>query len=83
MDRMSTLEATISMLEAMPEPARLKVMEYTQELFTAGRSDSPFAPMTAGEILSDLEASRRQIADGQGREMGEALTELGRRHGFL
>ena len=80
---MSTLEATISMLEAMPEPARLKVMEYTQALFTASRFDSPFAPLTEERILSDLETSRRQVTDGQGREMGEALTELGRQHGFL
>ncbi len=27
---MSTLDATVSMLEAMPEDARIKVMEFTQ-----------------------------------------------------
>lgn len=79
----STLEATVSMLEAMPEEARRKVFEYTQQLFTAPKPASPFAPLTEAQILSDLEQSRRQIEAGQGRDMREALTELGQRHGFV
>ena len=41
---MSTLEATISMLQAMPEEARLKVFEYTQRLFVSRKPANPFAP---------------------------------------
>ena len=37
---MSTLDATVSMLEAMPEDARIKVMEFTQKLSQSARSRS-------------------------------------------
>ena len=35
---MSTLDETVSMLEAMPEDARIKVMEFTQRLFTSRKT---------------------------------------------
>ncbi len=56
---MSTLDATVSMLEAMPEDARIKE-----------------------QILSDLEVSRQQIADGKGLDMENALNRMGKHHGF-
>lgn len=80
---MSTLEQTVSMLEAMPEEARILVFQYTQELFTAKKSASPFKPLTAEDVLSDLELSRSQIANGEGVEMKDALMEMGKRHGFI
>ena len=80
---MSTMEATISMLEAMPEDARIKVMEYTQRLFTASKPANPFVSVSNHEILSDLEESRKQIAGGQGLDMKDALDDLGKRHGFI
>lgn len=80
---MSTLEATVSMLQAMPEDARRKAFEYTRELFTRPKPANPFVPLTADRVLSDLEASRAQIEDGQGVEMDKALEEMGKRHGFI
>ena len=80
---MSTMEATISMLEAMPEEARIKVMEYTQRLSTANKPATPFIPASSDEILSDLEESRQQIASGQGLNMKDTLKELGKCYGFV
>lgn len=80
---MSTLEATISMLESMPEEARRKVFEYTQKLFIARKPASPFEPVGSEQILADLEESRRQFAQGMGCEAKEALNEMGRKHGFV
>lgn len=80
---MSTLEATVSLLEAMPEDARIKVFEYTQMLFTSGKPANPFVPVDGRQILSDLAESRQQIAEGQGMDMEEALKVLGKKHGFL
>ena len=80
---MSTMEATVSMLEAMPEDARLKVLEYTKQLFTAVKPANPYVPLTTEQILCDLEESRTQIAEGQGIPMEDALTALGKEHGFL
>ena len=70
---MSTLDATISMLEAMPEDARIKVMEFTQRLF----------PVNQEQILSDLAESRRQISNGEGLDMEDALNRMGKHHGFI
>ncbi|MCM1125963.1 MAG: hypothetical protein NC429_05770 [Lachnospiraceae bacterium] len=80
---MSTLDATVSMLEAMPEDARIKVLEFTQQLFTSRRPANPFVPVGQEQILSDLAESRQQIATGQGLNMEEALNRMGKQHGFI
>lgn len=74
---MSTLEATVSMLEAMPEDARIKVLEFTQQLFTSRKPANPFVPVSQEQVLSDLAESRQQIAAGQGLNMEEALNIMG------
>ncbi len=80
---MSTLDATVSMLEAMPEDARIKVLEFTQKLFTSRKPENPFLPVSQDQILSDLALSRQQINDGQGLDMEDALNKMGRQHGFI
>ena len=80
---MSTLDATMSMLEAMPEEARLMVFKYTQGLFTAEKPANPFVPKTRDDVLKDLEISEKQVAEGKVTDMREALQDLRRRHGFV
>ncbi|MBQ9663698.1 MAG: hypothetical protein IJV40_11165 [Oscillospiraceae bacterium] len=80
---MSTLEATVSMLEAMPEDARIQVLEFTQALFTSYRPSNPFKPLTVQEVLSDLKVSREQIQNAEGMNMKDALNSMGRQHGFI
>lgn len=80
---MSSIEATISMLEVMPEDARLLVMEYTQSLFNAKKPESPYTMKTEAQILEDLAESRRQIEAGMGIDAREALNKLGVEHGFI
>lgn len=80
---MSTLEATVSMLEAMPEDARIKVLEFTQQLFTSRKPANPFIPVSQDQVLSDLAESRSQIATGQGLNMEDALNRMGEQHGFI
>ena len=80
---MSTLEATVSMLEAMPEDARIKVMEFIQKLFTSRKPANPFVPISQEQIFSDLAESRQQISDGKGLDMEEALNRMGKQHGFI
>ncbi len=80
---MNTLDATVSMLEAMPEDERLKVFKYTQQLFVSKKSSNPFPPVDSEQVLSDLAISREQTARGEGLNMEEALMKLGKEHGFL
>ncbi|HCW23098.1 MAG TPA: hypothetical protein DGX96_05415 [Lachnospiraceae bacterium] len=80
---MSTLEATVAMLESMPEEAKVKVFKYTQQLFMAEKPASPFTKLSAEEIYSDLAESRQQIENGQGINADVAMDEMGKRHGFV
>ena len=80
---MSSIESTVSMLEVMPEEARLLVLEYTQSLFNAKKPANPYTRKTEQQILDDLAESRRQIEDGQGLDMKAALKEMGADHGFI
>lgn len=80
---MNTLDATVSMLETMLEDARIKVLEFTQQLFTSRKPENPFIPVSQEQVLSDLDESRQQIADGQGLNMEDALNTMGKQHGFI
>ncbi len=80
---MSSVEATMPVLEAMSEEARLKVLEFTRKLFTSERPANPHTQLTSAQILGDLEESRKQIARGEGLDMEAALDDLGRKHGFV
>lgn len=80
---MSSIESTVSMLEVMPEEARLLVLQYTQNLFNARKPASPFEKKSEAEILDDLAESRQQIEDGKGIDMKSALEKMGAEHGFI
>ncbi len=80
---MSTLDATVAMLETMPEDAKIKVMEFTQRLFTSRKPANPFVPVSQEQILSALAESRQQISDGKGLDMEDALNRMGKQHGFI
>ena len=80
---MSTLEATMSMLEIMPEEARVMVLQYTQKLFSSPRPANPFTPVSEKQVLSILEESRQQIAAGRGIDMDEAMKALGEKYDFI
>ncbi len=80
---MSTLDATVSMLETMPEEAQKKVFTYTQALFSAERPANPFTPKSEAQILADLDRSEQEIAEGKCQEATSAIMELRRAHGFV
>ena len=80
---MSSIEAIVSMLEVMPEEARLLVMEYTQNLFSARKSESPYTMKGESQILDDLAESREEIEKGMGLDIQDALKQMGEEHGFI
>ena len=59
------------------------VLAFTKKLFTSERPANPHTPLTATQILGDLEESRNQIAHGEGLDMETALENLGRKYGFV
>ena len=81
--KMGIIEATVSISETMPEETRLPAFNYTKELFSTQRPANPFTPINTDKLHSDLEESRRQIEAGEGKNMKEALREMGKQHGFI
>ena len=80
---MSTLEATVSMLEAMPEEARIKVYQYARSMFSSDRPSNPFTPVTKEKVLADLKASSQEFDNGQGMDAKDAVQEMRRQRGFI
>ena len=80
---MSTLEATMSMLEAMPEEARAKVYRYALSLFSSDRPSNPFTPVGRETVLADLQASSREFDGGEGMDARTAVEELRRHYGTV
>ena len=80
---MSTLEATVSMLEAMPEEARMKVFQYTRTMFSSIRPSNPFTPVDKASVLTDLKTSSEEFESGKGLNAQEAIEEMRRQRGFI
>ena len=77
---MSTLEATISMLEALPEYEVKVIHDFTRSIFS--RTLSPHKPLTKAQILHDLEISRAQIEKGEYSDLEDAIDEIEAKYGL-
>ncbi len=80
---MSTIAATVSIMEELPEEARIKVLNYAQDLCETEKPSNPFMPLTKDQILADLGKSRQQISDGHGVSASETMERIGKKHGFI
>lgn len=79
---MNTLENTVSMMEMLPEADLMKIQNFTKKLFNLHNADSLFKPLSEEDILSDLEISRNQIAQGKCKEMGQAIEGIREKYGL-
>lgn len=86
---MSTLQNTISMMQALPEADLIKIQNFTKklskhrELEAADEAVGRFLPPKSREdIYKDLENSRQQVAEGKYQEAGKFLAELRAEYGI-
>ncbi len=80
---MSSIEATVSMLEVMPEEARVKVLEFTQELFSAEGSANPFVPKGLDDIMQDIAEAETDLQAGRVYPMSQVLDEIEADYGLV
>lgn len=80
---MSTIEATVSVMESMSEDARIQVFHYAQRLFAAKKTQNPFTAVTAEQVVLDIEQSEKDISEGNYRPMESVLDDMERRYGFV
>jgi len=77
---MSTLEQTVSMLEALPEEDLKAIHDITYRFYIHARN--PFAPLTKKQILQDLAISREQAANGEFMDFDDAIREIREKYGL-
>lgn len=58
---MTTLEATVSMLEMLPEDDLLRIQNFAKCLLMSQKTDSPFKVLTKEQILEQLDESAKQF----------------------
>ena len=71
---MSTLEATIAMLESLPESDVKAIHDITYRIFE--KNSSPLRPVSKKAILEDLGVSRNQIEKGEFKDAEEAVSDI-------
>lgn len=79
---MSTLEATMSMLEVLSEEDLLRVQNFARCLFMSQNSEYPFRTLTKGEILKQLSTSRQQYVDGNYKDAETFGDEIMEKYGL-
>jgi EAL domain-containing protein (putative c-di-GMP-specific phosphodiesterase class I) len=76
------MEATISMMEVLPEDDLVQIRNFTTMLYEKRKVNNPFAPLTEETLMSDLKTSRTQIEQGKSLNMKTALEQLGAKYGI-
>lgn len=78
---MSNLEATVSMLEMLPEADIEIIYGITKKMFDE-KQGSPFKPLSADDILRDLEISSEQFKQGKCSTAEEIVARARERYGL-
>lgn len=76
---MSTVQATASMMEYLPEPEQQKVLVFVRNLVS---KNSPFKPETEEEFYASIDIGIAQADAGQVQDMDEAIDEISRELGI-
>ena len=73
---MSTLEATVSMLEMLPESELEGIQNYIIKYCEDRKIENPFRPLSEQELMDRLELARRQCENGECMTGDEAVARL-------
>ncbi|MBQ7067125.1 MAG: hypothetical protein IJN92_09940 [Lachnospiraceae bacterium] len=76
---MSTLEANMALLAAIPEEKQQEIHSYLLMIVNSN-SDNPFKPLSRKEIYQELEESRACFSRGEYMDFETALDEIGERY---
>lgn len=84
---MSTIEQIVSMMQAMSEESRVKVLDYVKLIYTVDSTaeslSNPYSPLSSDEILAELAIGREQNDSGLGIPFDEAMKEIGIENGYI
>ena len=77
---MSTLEATVSMLEQLPERDLLKIQAFVRLFFP--ETSNPFDPLTEEEIYAQLERSRKHAEERKRKDARQVSSKVRAKRGL-
>lgn len=80
---MSTIEATVSVMEDLPEEVRKEVLVFARYKLNATKPADPEITHSDDELVALLQHSDQQYRDGKAVNMKQAITEARRQHGFI
>ncbi len=73
---MTTLEATMSLLEILSEEDLKRVQNFAKCLLMSQSNPSPFQPLTKEQILSDISQSFKDIDNHNYKDANEYIDDL-------
>lgn len=79
---MSTLEATILMLQSLPESELLTIYDLTRRLHIKQNKDIEFKVMTEAEMIDKLDTSRKHAEEGMVMDADVAISKLRVKYGL-
>lgn len=79
---MSTLEATVLMLQSLPESELLTIYDLTRRLYTKQNKDIEFKVMTEAEMIDKLDTSRKHAEEGMVMDADVAISKLRVKYGL-
>jgi len=79
---MSTLEATVSMLQSLPESELLTIYDLTRRLYNKQNKDIELKAMAEKEILDKLDISRRHAEEGRVMDADVAISKMRVKYGL-
>ena len=78
---MSTLDATVSLLETLSEEQLLCIQELAKRLAKKSKNN-PYAPMSEAELLAELAEAREDEREGRIKDADQAIRDLREKYGL-
>lgn len=69
-------------MRVLPEADLVEIQNFTKKLFQLHNVDNHLPHVSEERILGDLEISRQQIAEGNAKEMGQAIGGIRKKYGL-
>lgn len=80
---MSTIDATVSVMEELPEETRKQVLVFATYKLNASKPTNPATTHSDEKLISILDHSDQQYHDGKAVNMKSAIMEARRQHGYI
>ena len=79
---MSTLEATVSMLEDLTEDQLICIQGFAQRFTHPAKTTNPYKPLSEDELLSKLAISRAHEAEGRTKSAAQSVSDIRVKYGL-